>query len=165
MNPYRIVILATGLFATSLAFGAAGPQSYLDGNPQTRNDPKLSPVRVIAVDGDAQRTNPVALTPGPHWLDVMGPAGGNPAGAKPQSVALKVQPCTYYYLAARKDATVAANWKLIVDAEETITTCDPAEEVRKAQATAAARPGPRPAASRPAAASQPVDRWAPPASH
>jgi hypothetical protein len=145
MTTHRLLFLAAGLLASSLAVGALTPQSFLDGNPQSKAS-TLYPVRIVAVDGEMQHTTPVAVLPGPRWLQVVGPSGQGVA--QPQTVVLKIQPCTYYYLGARRDSAVGNNWKLVVDAEETIQACDPADELRKAKAAA-----------------KPVTPATPPASH
>lgn len=160
MHRLRLPLLAACLLAGSAAW-AAGPQSFLDGNPQTKAA-NLYKVRIISIDGESQQQNPVALTPGPHWVEVIGPNGDKMGTTvdKSQTVVLKIQPCTYYYLGAKKDSPLMREWKLVVDSEETLTSCDPAEETRKAQAAAkVAPPKPRPAASSPAS-----DSWSP-ASH
>jgi hypothetical protein len=123
-----------GLLATSAALCATTPQSYLDGTPQTKTDPQLYPVQIVAVDGDIQNTTPVAVTPGPHWLEILAAPGDPKRASKTQTFVLKIEPCTYYYLGAHKDSAVLDKWKLVVDEEDTIKACDPADELRKAKA-------------------------------
>ena len=64
------LFLIPGLLATSAALCAFNPQSYLDGNPRTKTDNQLYPVLVVGVDGVRPHANPVAVTPGPHWLEI-----------------------------------------------------------------------------------------------
>ena len=52
-------------------------------------------------------------------------------GPKSQTYVLKIAPCTRYYLGARKDLLANGKWKLVVDQEETVGGCDPADELRK----------------------------------
>ena len=153
MTLRRLSFTAFGLLAASLAFAAETPQSFLDGNPQSKTS-TLVPVRIVAVDGDMTHTTPVAVLPGPRWLDVIVASDPNRATAKPQTVVLKIQPCTYYYLGAQRRSPLDKDWKLVVDAEETLTSCNPADQHRKAQA--AAKPAPNPATPPPAPAPAPA---------
>jgi hypothetical protein len=137
MTSYRPLLIILGILATSTALCASGPKSYLDGHPQTKTDPQLYPVQIIAVDGTMQNDNPVRVTPGPHWLEVVGPKGAATGAPKSQTFVLKIEPCTYYYIGAHKDSAVMDKWKLVVDEEDTIKECDPAEEIRNAKAASA----------------------------
>lgn len=141
------VLLAPALLIASPTPAATdGPQSYIDGTPQTKNNAQIGAVRILTVDGERPLTAPFALPPGPHWIEAT-PATASAQQAQPsQTSVLKIAPCTYYYLAAQRNPVVKGAWKLIVDAEETITACNPAEEMRKAR-TAVARPQPAPAAA------------------
>lgn len=140
MTHPRALLLVLGLLAASAAPCASDPQSYLDGNPQTKTDPHLYPVQVVGVDGVTPLHQPVAVTPGPHWLDIQTASGNSKRIPKPQTFVLKIEPCTYYYLGAHKDSALLDKWKLVVDQEETVKACDPAEEIRKAKAAPAAAP-------------------------
>lgn len=135
------VLAPLPLAAAPAAPAANGPQSYVDGNPQTKNNPQIAAVRIITVDGERPLNVPFALPPGPHWIEAVPQTASAAQAPKSQSFVLKIQPCTYYYLAARRNPVVQGSWKMIVDAEETITSCNPADELRKAR-TATARPQP-----------------------
>lgn len=150
-NRTHILFLAASLLAASTALCAAnGPQSYLDGSPATKNNPRIQAVRILSVDGAPPQTIPYALYPGPHWI-VAVPATATPGGAtQPQTFVLKVAPCTYYNLAARNNAAFGGSWKLIVDGEDTMVQCNPAEEMRKAQAAAQTPAAPAAKAASPA---------------
>ncbi|MBS0213264.1 MAG: hypothetical protein JSR26_08835 [Proteobacteria bacterium] len=143
-------LLAAALGASVAAFAATasvnGPQSFIDGTPRTKNDPQLVAVQIVSVDGNPIRENPVQLYPGPHWLEVAGPSA-TPGQASIQSSALRVEPCTYYYMGARKNPLQPGQWKLIVDGEDTMVACNAAAEIRKAQEAARANPPKAPAAS------------------
>jgi hypothetical protein len=134
MTSHRPLLLLLGILATTTALCAANPKSYLDGHPQTKNDPQLYPVQIVAVDGAMQGNNPIHVTPGPHWLEVVGPKGRATEAPKSQTFVLKIEPCTYYYLGARKESALLDKWKLVVDEEDTIKECNPAEELRNAKA-------------------------------
>lgn len=156
MNVFRIALSASALLASTLLAVTPAladsnrPQSFIDGTPQTKNNAQVVAVRILTVDGERPLTAPYALPPGPHWIEAMPQTASAAQAPKAQSFVLKIQPCTYYYLAARRNPIVQGSWKLIVDAEETITACNPAEELRRAR-TATARP--QAPATPPAAAS------------
>jgi len=140
MTNYRHLLLVLGLLAATPALSAPTSRSFIDGTPQTKTDPHLYPVRFVSVDGNLHHSNTIALTPGPHWLEIeamQGPASG---ASKTQTFVLKIQPCTYYYLGARKDPVVPDKWKLVVDEEDTIKDCDPTAELKKAQGVPPAQP-------------------------
>lgn len=134
MTTTRFLLLVLGLGTTSAALCGFYPQSYLDGNPRTKTDTQLYAVRIVSVDRVTQRENPVSVTPGPHWLEVqIGPADGidSRQASKPQIYVLKIKPCTRYFLAAHSDSPLRDKWKLVVDAEEAVKACDPANELKK----------------------------------
>ncbi len=135
MNKLLPVLTILVFLASSAAAASSAPQSFLDGVPKTKTDLQLYPVTVIAVDGDLQHENPARVTPGPHWLQIAGPAN-EPRGipTKPQTFVMKIEPCTHYYLGARKETETSHGWKLVVDQKETVGACDPAEEQKKADA-------------------------------
>jgi hypothetical protein len=137
MTNYRPLFLMLGLLAAAPALCASNPKSYLDGHPQTKTDPLLYPVQIIAVDGIAQNGNPIHVTPGPHWLEVVGPKPAAAAAPKSQTFVLKIDPCTYYYVGAHKESAIQDKWKLVVDEEDTIKECNPAEEIKNAKAAQA----------------------------
>lgn len=146
MNRSNALLLAAGLLATSTALCAtSGPQSYLDGVPQNKNNPRVQAVRILSVDGVAPQVMPYALFPGPHWITAVPQSATTGRATPPETFVLKVAPCTYYYIAARNDAAFGGAWKLIVDGEDTMVQCNPAEELRKAQAAAAPAPVASPA--------------------
>lgn len=74
MTKHRPLLLILGLLATSVALCAFYPQSYLDGNPKSGTDAhlaNLSPVQIISVDNVRPHDSPVAIAPGPHWLEIQ----------------------------------------------------------------------------------------------
>jgi len=133
IGPEGELVLVLGLLATMPALCALTAQSFIDGTPQTKNDPRLYPIRIVAVDGNQHHSNTIAITPGPHWLEVEPAPGAGNKASKTQTFVLKIAPCTYYYLGARKDPVVQDKWKLVVDEEDTIKECDPAAELKKAR--------------------------------
>lgn len=128
----RVLVLIPGLLAASAALCAFNPQSYLDGKPQTKTDVQLYSVLIVGIDGEKPHENPVAITPGPHWLEIQAaPGEGSKRTSKSQTFVLKIEPCTRYYLGAHKDSPLLDKWKLVVDLVETIKGCDPADELKK----------------------------------
>jgi hypothetical protein len=49
------------------------------------------------------------------------------------STTLAVAPCTRYYVASRREAPTAREWKLVVSHQEPVGGCDPARELAKAK--------------------------------
>lgn len=129
----RPAFLLAGLLATSSALCGLRPQSFLDGDQPNKAANDLYRVRVTVVDGVAQRDNPVAVFPGPHWVEISTFPVTNDRASKPQTFVLKISPCMRYFLAARKDTRLSSKWKLVIE-EESVLSCDPAEEMKKAEA-------------------------------
>ena len=141
---------ALPLLAVSAAIAgcaATAPLSFLSGQPQSRAELHLYPVRIVSVDGEIHFNRPadrLNVAPGLRWLVVDAPPPRQGARTSVQkSGAFRVEPCTHYWLAARRDSAMAADWTLVVDRQERVAGCDPAEELRKASRA----PGSGPAAS------------------
>jgi hypothetical protein len=143
MSTRRISIFLTGILASSIAFGANGPQSFLDGSLPATKDPNLFAVKILTVDGGIPVRTPIAVPPGPHWIEIQGVQGNQNKMAQSQTFVLKVAPCTYYYVGARKAAGAGGAWSLVVTEEDTMVACNPAEELKKAQATPVRPPAPK----------------------
>lgn len=134
MNKQRSLFLILGLLATSGALCGFYPQSYISGDPQTRNDPQLYPVQIVGIDGAKPHETPVAVTPGPHWLEIQtGPGDSLHSNRifKSHTYVFKIEPCTRYFFGAHKDSPAVDKWKLVVDQVEAVKGCDPAEELKK----------------------------------
>lgn len=71
MTKLRCFLILAGIAATQAALCGSTPQSYLDGNPKSRTDANLYPVQIISVDNAMPHDSPVAITPGPHWLEIQ----------------------------------------------------------------------------------------------
>lgn len=130
----RLRWAAIGLLVT-LAGCQTAPLSFVDGQPLTRSDTSLYPVQVVSVDGKVQFRNPVQLAPGPRWLTLEAAPGSGARTGVQRSFVFKMEPCTRYYLAARRASPMATDWSLVVDAKDTVTACDPALELKNAAAT------------------------------
>jgi hypothetical protein len=149
MTHPRMLFLVLGFLAASTALSAVAPRSYLDGNPKTRTDPHLNPVQIVSIDGEAQQKRPTPVAPGAHWVELQTIPGGLGKSSATQTFVMKIDPCTYYYLGAHKDPDMLQKWKLVVDEEDTIKDCDPAEELKNARnnpspSTPAAHPAQQP---------------------
>jgi hypothetical protein len=134
MNKQRPLLLILGLLATSVALCGFYPQSYLSGDPRTMTDPQLYPVQIVGIDGVKPHDSPVAVTPGPHWLEIQAAPGDSLHAnriSKSHTYVFKIEPCTRYFFGAHKDSPAVDKWKLVVDQVETVKGCDPAEELKK----------------------------------
>ncbi len=150
MNRPVTLLMVASLLASSSALAASdAPQSYIDAVPPTKTDAHVVEVQILAIDGQPPKVMPVAVYPGGHWITAALISHVPGRRAVPKDFALKVEPCTYYYLAARTDPAFSGSWKPIVNGEETMTSCNPAEELRKARAHAAQTPAPTPSPAKP----------------
>jgi hypothetical protein len=124
--------VASFLAAGALLAGCStAPLSYLEAGPLTRTDPKLYPLRIISVDGDYSRQHSRPVAPGPHSIIVAPPPLPGTRRIDERPFMLRVEPCTRYYLAARRESPVIHEWQLVVDATEPVAGCDAEEERRK----------------------------------
>jgi hypothetical protein len=128
--------------AAALVGCQTAPLSFLDGQPQTRTDTSLYPLKVVSVDGSIQFHNPVQVAPGPRWLTLEAVPGAGARNGVQRSYVFKVEPCTRYYLAAQRTSPMATDWSLIIESKESVTGCNPELELKNASAVA-----PAPAAS------------------
>jgi hypothetical protein len=117
--------------------------------------------------------NPVNIAPGVHLVRLVlaseevrtGPSMLSSNGPKPsspgaqfgkwemkdrsvrrtdsQDIYMKIEPCTRYYLGAARETALAHAWQLVVDAKEPVAGCDPAAELKKAQAPSGAASTPK----------------------
>ena len=126
------------LYAVLLAgCSTTAPLSFLSGMPATRTDFHLYPVRIVSIDGDLQFGGPasqLAVAPGTHWVVLEAAPNQSARGSTQKSFAFKVEPCTRYILAAKREGAMQADWSLVVDRRGTVAGCDPLEERRKAEA-------------------------------
>jgi hypothetical protein len=137
MNEHRAK-LAPALLATFVVVAgcaSTAPLSYLEGVPSTKTDPTLYPVRVVAIDGHMEfdRPNePAMVSPGLRQLVLEAAPSEGVHRHIQKSYSLAIQPCTHYFLAARRSSPMQADWDLVVDRKETVSGCDPQEELKKA---------------------------------
>ncbi|MFZ6645535.1 hypothetical protein ACO0LO_07455 [Undibacterium sp. TJN25] len=121
-----------------LAVAACGtaPLSYLDGRlqPVSRMENNTYSVRVISIDGDYSLQNPRPVGPGLHTLVVSAAPGRGARNVDPQTFTFAVEPCTRYFLGAKRSSKMAAGWDLSVEDKEAVSGCDPAKELAKSKA-------------------------------
>jgi hypothetical protein len=125
------------LALSALALGGCqtAPLSFLDGKPLTRIDTSLYAVTVVSVDGTIQFHNPVQVAPGLRRLTLEAAPASGARRSVQKAVDFKVEPCTWYYLAAQRSSPMAADWTLVVDSKETVAGCKPELELSKAGAS------------------------------
>lgn len=124
---------------TALAGCSTAPLSFIEGTPVTRTDIDLSPVRVVSIDGELQLqslTQAVGIAPGRRWLVLEAAPTKTSARLVQRSFVFKVEPCTRYFLAARRSNPMASEWDLVIDQREPVAGCNAAEELKKAGADA-----------------------------
>jgi hypothetical protein len=130
--------LAVSLLASIVITGgcaSTAPLSFVEGVPWTRTDSTLYRVRVLSVDGHIELDNddkPVMVSPGLRSLVLEATSASGARRHVQKAYALLVQPCTHYYLAARRSSPMDAEWTLVLDRAEQVAGCDPKEELRKA---------------------------------
>lgn len=137
--------LAAAALATLLlsACGTA-PLSFLEGRlqPSSRIQFNTYSVRVIAIDGEYSLQNPRVVGPGLHTLEVNAFPGKGARNIGPKTFTFNVEPCTRYYLAAKRASPMSADWDLAVENKESVGGCDPEKELAKSRAEKAAQSKP-----------------------
>ena len=122
----------------ALAGCAMAPLSYLVGTPESGPvDVRLYAVRVLAVDATSYLSVPaqgVQVLPGARSLLLAAEPGQGARRVVQKRFVLKVEPCTRYVLAARRQSPLEADWELVVQSVTAVASCDPAEELKKAAA-------------------------------
>jgi hypothetical protein len=119
------VLVAAAVLAT------AGCETYksfsqLDGYRWSKVDLNTFDVTIIAVDDKhyvQQGLVPIMIEPGPHKIMVQGPpTRGFPQGQM-RTLELNVEPCTRYWLEARKQNQIQQDFEPAVNYEEPILGC------------------------------------------
>jgi hypothetical protein len=102
------------------------------GDLKTRVDPGLYPVQLTSVDGDFSMENPRAVAPGVRSMRFVALGGRSAAPNEAKVVLVKVEPCTRYYFAARRETPLSRDWSLVLERTEPVEPCDAAAEIKKA---------------------------------
>lgn len=128
------VAVASALSVAFLGACTMAPLSYLNGNPDRPLPNHEYPVQIVAVDQQANFKGPVQIAPGKH--NVLVQISQSLVGAPSQKMlVVNVQPCTRYYITAKKDSIMENNWEPKVFDSENVGGCDASEELKKAGAS------------------------------
>jgi hypothetical protein len=128
MNAPRFLCLTLAVAAIGVAAGCATSQPFseIDGYRWNKVELNTFDVTIISVDGShyIQRGNvPVVITPGPHKIVVEAyPVGGFRFGEQ-RTLELNVEPCTRYWLEARKENGLKQDFTPAVNYSERISGC------------------------------------------
>jgi hypothetical protein len=123
--------LRTASFAAlAAALGLAGcatqqPFSQLDGQRWVRTGLSTYDVTIISVDGEhyIQRGAPIMIKPGQHKVVVQGPPTAGFRYGEQRTLDLNVEPCTRYWLEARKENSLKQDFTPAVNHSEPISGC------------------------------------------
>jgi hypothetical protein len=124
-----------GLACLLQACASNVPMSLMKGVPETATDFTLVPVRIIAIDQEMMfrnQTQWINVAPGIHSLVLQADPPQRAHTAKQRVYMFRVAPCTRYELAAKFDSPLLDRWDLVLDSTETISACNPEEELKKA---------------------------------
>jgi hypothetical protein len=119
------------LFLVAALAAAAGcttvehPYAQLDGYRWNRVGLNTYDVTIISVDGEhyIQRQIPLIIAPGPHKIVVQGPPTAGFRYGEQRTLDLNVEPCTHYWLEARKENALQQNFVPAVNYAEPISGC------------------------------------------
>ncbi|MCG2591815.1 hypothetical protein LZ009_03385 [Ramlibacter sp. XY19] len=124
-----MLAIATALVAACASGPGVPNQPYAQFEPaQGGLDADTRPAFLLEVDGEVrsiERNDPVQ--PGLRKLVLSVPAGNNVAmgygGSRRLAVTIDAKPCVRYYLAARRSADDAREWRAFVAGTEAISGC------------------------------------------
>jgi hypothetical protein len=116
--------------AALLAACATQPDgmAYLTGERWRKSELNTYDVIIISVDGAhyiEQRLVPVIIEPGKRQIVVQGPPVAGFAYGEQRTLALDVQPCTRYWLEAKKPGPLSQDFEPRVNYTEPIAGCRP----------------------------------------
>lgn len=116
------------LVAVAAAAGCASvsqPFAQLDGYRWSKVGLNTYDVTIISVDGEhyIQRGTPIVVTPGQRKIVVQGPPTAGFRFGQQRTLDLNVQPCTRYWLEARKTNSLEQDFQPAVNYEEPISGC------------------------------------------
>ncbi len=122
----KLVLLAVAAVAATSACATREPFSQLDGYRWSRIGLDTYDVTIISVDGEhyIQRGAPLMIKPGQRKIVVQGPPTGGFRYGEQRTLDLNVEPCTRYWLEARKDNALKQDFTPAVNYSERISGCN-----------------------------------------
>jgi len=124
MKTKTLLVLA----AVAAIAGCATNQPYaqLDGYRWSKVGLNTFDVTIISVDGEhyVQRGVPIMITPGQHKIIVQGPPTAGFRYGEQRTLDLNVEPCTRYWLEARKQNSLQQTFEPAVNYQEPISGCN-----------------------------------------
>jgi hypothetical protein len=116
--------------ATVLAACASLPDgfAYLNGERWRKSELNTYDVIIISVDGEHYiegRMWPVIIEPGQRQIVVQGPPVAGFTYGEQRTLSLEVQPCTRYWLEAKKPGPLSQDFEPRVNYAEPIAGCRP----------------------------------------
>jgi len=102
--------------------------AYLTGARWHRAELNTFDVQIISVDGThyvERRNQPVMIDPGPRTIVVQGPPTAGFNYGEQRTLKLDVQPCTRYWLEAKKANALSQDFEPRVNYSEPISGCTP----------------------------------------
>jgi len=124
MKTKTLLVLA----AIAAIAGCATNQPYaqLDGYRWSKVGLNTFDVTIISVDGEhyVQRGVPIMITPGQHKIIVQGPPTAGFRYGEQRTLDLNVEPCTRYWLEARKQNSLQQTFEPAVNYQESISGCN-----------------------------------------
>ncbi len=119
-------LAAAAISVASLA-GCATSQTFsqITGKRWTRTELNTFDVIIISVDGTSfiEREVPINIDPGPRSIVVQSVPTGSAAVREQRTLKLDVEPCTRYWLEAKKQSPLAADFEPRVNFKEAIAGC------------------------------------------
>jgi hypothetical protein len=112
--------------AATVGCATTQPFSQLDGYRWSKVGLNTFDVTIISVDGEhyVQRGTPILITPGQHKIVVQGPSTAGFRYGEQRTLDLNVEPCTRYWLEARKANALQQDFVPAVNYEEPISGCN-----------------------------------------
>ena len=122
---YLTVLAAIAAIASIAGCATNQPFSQLDGYRWNKVGLNTFDVTIISVDGEhyVQRGTPILIPPGQHKIVVQGPSTAGFRYGAQRTLDLNVEPCTRYWLEARKANSLQQDFEPAVNYQEPISGC------------------------------------------
>jgi hypothetical protein len=119
--------LTAVILGAALLSGCATTQSFsqLTGSRWLRADLFTYDVIIISVDDQSyiERGQPIRIDPGPRTIVVQGPSTAGFSYGEQRTLKLDVQPCTLYYLEAKKSNSLSQDFEPRVNHTQSVGGC------------------------------------------